>query len=241
MWRYLNPLRGGMFLLDLSGVVPVESLECLGLSLSSGNPPPPSRLQKAWARVCRYWKRFVARSLRTAVQTPVSRFTIKTLDVVRKLVKPKLWKNIFKGVRAAWRMRRLLVRLLRWLKMLNKAGVLKAMGQSGRMLRPLQTSVRLAPWVFKVRGVKKSSSATLRSLSRSSDVSIPRNRNLHPSADKPGFCPHPFMCVTGHVKLQEASAHGWDEDCSRFSKRRLAQGVPPRCPSAIPSKTGRFR
>lgn len=160
MWRYLNPLRGGMFLLDLSGVLPVESLECLGLSLSSRNPPPPSRLQKAWARVCRYWKRFVARWLRTAVQTPVSRFTIKTLDVVRKLVKPKLWKNIFKGVRAFWRvmrsrsMRRIVVRILRWLKMLNKAGVLKALGQGGRMLRRLQTSVRLAPWIFKVRGVK---------------------------------------------------------------------------------------
>ena len=156
MWRYLNPLRGGLFLLDLSGVLPLEILDFVGVPVSSSTAPPPSRVRKTWSRVCRFWRRLIARFVRTAAQTRVSKFTVKTVDVVRKLVKPKLWKNLLRGARVAWSvvrspgLRRLLGRLLKTITTLHRAGVLKALFAVLKPLLALQRFAKWAPWLLKV-------------------------------------------------------------------------------------------
>ena len=156
IWRYINPLRGGLFLLDLSGVLPLEIFDYVGVPVSSPTAPPPSRLQKTWARICRFWRRMIARFVRTAAQTRVSKFTVKTVDLVRKLIKPKLWKNFFKGMRAAWMvvrsrsLRQLVGRLVRTAAALHKAGALKALLAVLKPLLALTRFAKWAPWLLKV-------------------------------------------------------------------------------------------
>ena len=152
LMRYLNPFRGGLFLLDVIGAVPSGWTEAFWPASAPQAPRTPRWQRSLAARVAplrRWARKRSAKVLRTASETRIVKASCITGRALVALLRPKVWRMVFKGARilrfvGGGSARAGSRALLRTLRQLKRFGVFRVLSV---LLRPAALLQRLAKWV----------------------------------------------------------------------------------------------
>ena len=152
LMRYLNPFRGGLFLLDVIGAVPSGWTEAFWPASAPQAPRTPRWQRSLAARVAplrRWARKRSAKVLRTASETRIVKASCITGRALVALLRPKVWRMVFKGARilrfvGGGSARAGSRALLRTLRQLKRFGVFRVLSV---LLRPTTLLQRLAKWV----------------------------------------------------------------------------------------------